>query len=96
MGNKWILATLFLAIIIGTIVSPFTSSHPDGLERVAEDHGFINLTTTLFNAPIPDYLIPGVENEVLATGLAGFLGVALTLIVTLGIGKFIAAKKRIS
>lgn len=93
MGNKWILATLLIAIIIGTILSPFASPHPDGLEKVAEDQGFIDLATTLFNAPIPDYLIPGSENESLGTAMAGFLGVLLTLIVTLGIGKIIAAKK---
>jgi len=47
----------------------------------------------LFTAPIPDYLIPGISNEVIATGLAGFIGVLLTLGITLIIGKVISAKK---
>jgi len=83
MNNKWVIATLFLALFIGTILSPFASPQPDGLEKVAEDNGFIDLAQNLFTAPIPDYLIPGISNEVIATGLAGFIGVLLTLGITL-------------
>jgi len=93
MGKKWIWLTLLMAIIIGSIISPFASSSPDGLERVAEDKGFINLAQTMFDAPIPDYLIPGVENEMLGTGMAGLLGVLFTFSIALGIGKLISAKK---
>lgn len=78
---------LALAIGIGVGVSPFASPHPDGLERVAADHGFAD-TGTLHaiqeGAPVPDYAFPGVTNERAATavaGLAGTLGVFL-----LGVG----------
>ena len=38
---KWFtILALALAIGLATAVSPFASSSPDGLNRVAEDHGF--------------------------------------------------------
>lgn len=93
MGNKWILATLFLALMIGTLLSPFASSHPDGFEKVAEAKGFIHSAISLFEAPIPDYLVPGITNESLGTSLAGFLGVALTFLIVFGIGKTLSKNR---
>ncbi|MDN5324121.1 MAG: cobalt/nickel transport protein [Clostridia bacterium] len=93
MFNKWILITLLLTVVIATFLSPFASSLPDGLEKVAEDKGFIELTITLFTAPIPDYLVPGIDNEALGTGLAGFLGVILTFAIVFSIGKIITVKR---
>lgn len=90
--NKGIFILFFLALVVGALLSPFASSSPDGLEKVAEDKGFIELAVTLFNAPIPDYLIPGIQSEVLATALAGFVGVVLTLIIVLGLGKLISKR----
>ena len=68
---------LALAVGLATAVSPFASSSPDGLERVAEDKAFIDsgrLAPIQEDSPVPDYAVPGVENERVATGLAGFLG----------------------
>ncbi|NLT95933.1 MAG: hypothetical protein GXW85_10500 [Clostridia bacterium] len=90
--NKGIFALLLLALAVGTLLSPFAASSPDGLEKVAEDKGFIELAKTLFYAPIPDYLMPGIQNQTLATALAGFAGVLLTLIIVLGLGKLISKK----
>jgi hypothetical protein len=68
---------LALAIGLATAASPFASSHPDGLERVAADKAFLDdgrLAPLQKDAPVPDYAFPGVENDRLATGLAGFIG----------------------
>jgi PDGLE domain len=70
---------LALAVAVGlaTAVSPFASSHPDGLEKVAEQKQFLDkgeLAAIQEDSPIPDYAFPGVENERVATGLAGFIG----------------------
>ncbi len=68
---------LALAVGLATAVSPFASSSPDGLEKVAEDKGFLedgSLAPIQEGSPIPDYAFPGIENERLATGLAGFVG----------------------
>jgi hypothetical protein len=84
---------LALAVAIGlaTAVSPFAASTPDGLERVATDKAFIDSGKSQ-DGPIGDYAFPGVENERLATGLAGFTG---TLIVfAFGVVLVKAARRR--
>jgi hypothetical protein len=68
---------LALAVGLATAVSPYASSSPDGLEKVATDKGFVEQGTlhALQNdSPIPDYAFPGIENERVATGVAGFVG----------------------
>ena len=57
----------------------FASQLPDGLERVAENMGFIDREGAVFHSPVPDYSWPGFLNEGLATSLAGLLGVAVVL-----------------
>ncbi len=71
---------LFLAIL-----SPLASSHPDGLEWVAEQKGFLDTARgPLFNL-IPDYVFPGIPNEALATILAGIIGALMVFGVAFGI-----------
>jgi hypothetical protein len=67
---------LVLAVAVGlaTGVSPYASSAPDGLERVAGDKAFLDEARPQADAPIAGYAFPGVENERVATGLAGFAG----------------------
>ena len=67
------LAALAVALVMAALASPFASSAPDGLERVAADQGFVDRGRTQ-DAPVPDYGMPGVEDPRVATGLAGFAG----------------------
>jgi hypothetical protein len=62
-----------VAIGLATAVAPFASSSPDGLERVAHDHGFAHHGRER-GAPVAGYAFPGVRDERLATGVAGFAG----------------------
>jgi hypothetical protein len=74
----FIVVALAVAVGLATAVSPFASSSPDGLERVAEDKAFLDqsrLHAVQEDAPVPDYAFPGVEDARVATGLAGFAGV---------------------
>ena len=85
-----IFVVLALAVAIGlaTAVSPFASANPDGLEKVADDKGFINegkLHSIQEDSPIPDYAFPGVDNGRVATGLAGFVGVLVVFAIGSGI-----------
>ena len=51
-----------VAIGLATAVSPLASSSPDGLEKVAEDQGFLDegrLAGVQEDAPVPDYAFPG-------------------------------------
>lgn len=83
-------SALVVALILGVFVSPFASSSPDGLEKVAEDKGFLEKAEETEPAwehsPIPDYAVPGVKNERTATGLSGLIGVLLTAAVAAGLG----------
>jgi hypothetical protein len=72
-------AILAVAVAVGlaTAVSPYASSSPDGLEKVAVEEGFAERATTHGGSPVPDYAFPGVDDPRLATGLAGFAGTLL-------------------
>ena len=70
------LAGLLLSVLL-VAIAPLASSHPDGLEWVAEELGFIHTAQDPLFKIIPDYAFPGIGNEALATIIAGVIGVAL-------------------
>ncbi len=84
-GSKavWV-AGLVIAVVLA-VLSPLASSHPDGLEWVAEQKGFLDTARAPFYEIIPDYVLPGVPNEALATILAGIVGLLIVLGVTLAV-----------
>ncbi len=77
---------LVVAVALAFLVAPRASSSPDGLERVAVDEGFAEEggDHVLADAPTADYGISGLDNEALATGLAGLLGIVVTFGVVWG------------
>jgi len=82
-GNKrkWIVLAV-VTLLAGGVISYFASPHPDGLERVAEDHGFIDKAESpSWTAWIADYEVPGIGVPLLKVGLAGLIGVALLFMV---------------
>ncbi len=84
IGLGRVLIIGYVIAIAVTLLAPLASGSPDGLERVAEDRGFIE---TALDAPysiIPDYTLPGVENEAVATILAGFVGVTIVYLLFAG------------
>lgn len=76
MSKKEILFGVFVAIFLALALSPFASSSPDGLEKVADDKGFLEKgeVEPIIPSPIPDYTWPGIGNERLATSAAGVFG----------------------
>ena len=77
-------AGIAIAVILA-VLSPLASAHPDGLEWVAEEQGFLAAARGPVYEIIPDYVLPGISSEALATILAGVVGVGLVLIVVLGV-----------
>jgi hypothetical protein len=67
---------LGIALFI-TLFSPLASSDPDGLEKVAEDKGFLEVANSPPYELISDYVFPWVGNEDLATILSGIVGVLI-------------------
>lgn len=84
----WVVG-LVIAVALA-IASPLASAYPDGLEWVAEQRGFLDAAQEPLYQIIPDYVLPGVSNEALATILAGVIG---TLIV-FGIAVAVAYSRR--
>jgi hypothetical protein len=76
----FLLGGLLVAIGLAMLVSGFASSAPDGLNKVAEDHGFAGSAKQhLFeNGPLAGYAVKGVNSDRLSTGLSGLIGVLIT------------------
>lgn len=82
--NRTVIAIgLVVAFLLAGFVSGYASSAPDGLEKVAAEEGFLDTAQDhgLADSPVADYALRGVEDERLAGGLAGVIGVALTFAV---------------
>lgn len=85
--NKGILIGGALITLILAILSPLASSHPDGLEWVAEKQGFLSIAQDSIYNLIPDYVMPGLNNEAVATIIAGVIGAAIVFVLALGIAQ---------
>jgi hypothetical protein len=91
LKKYWWVAGLLIALAV-TLFSPLASPHPDGLERVAEDTGFIDRAQDAPYEVIPDYVFPGIANEGAATIVAGLVGTLLMF--GLGYGLAWALRRR--
>jgi hypothetical protein len=93
----FVVLALAVAVGLGSAASPYASSSPDGLEKVAAEKQFLTdgkLHAVQEDAPIPDYAFPGIDNPRVATGVAGFVG---TLAVFgIGLGLAYALRRRSS
>lgn len=103
----FLLGGLLVSLLLAGVVSNFASSKPDGLDsatlegcttnadgeitggncpaREAGDH-------ELADGPLADYAIKGIDNEFVATGLSGVVGVLVTF--AIGGGLFWLVRRR--
>lgn len=83
----FVAAGVLLGLALAVFVSPFASSSPDGLERVAEDEGFADSATDheLGDSPLADYGVDGMDDEQLSTAASGLIGVLTTLGLATGV-----------
>jgi F420-0:gamma-glutamyl ligase-like protein len=84
----WILG-LIIALLMAGALSLFASTDPDGLEKVAEDMGFLSREEghAVMGSQMPDYKVLGISNSALASSLAGILGVIIVFGFCILIGK---------
>ncbi len=73
------------------LLSPLASGSPDGLERVAENLGFLDRGQDASYNVIPDYMVPGFEGG-FSTILAGLVGVLI--LAALGYGLATVLRRR--
>ncbi len=82
----WI-AGLLLTLVVAGVVSYYASSSPDGLEWAAGESGFAGTArdSAVAGSPLADYGVAGVDDGRLSGGLAGVIGVAVTLLLAGGL-----------
>ena len=85
--------------IIGQLTNGFRKvmgRDPDGLEKIAEQQGFLEKgeKQVFKHSPIPDYTMPGISNESVATGSAGFVGTLLTFAICYGFAWLISKRNK--
>jgi cobalt/nickel transport protein len=89
-GFIWI--GLGVSLLLALFLSPFASSSPDGLEKVAETKGFSERGEGWKGwkyAPFSKYAIPWIKNEKVSTALSGLIGTFAIFFIAMGIGKLI-------
>jgi hypothetical protein len=96
-NRKFFASALLASAIIAGGASFYASSSPDGLEKVAEDVGFIGTAKdhTFGDFTLADYGIAGFENARLSVGLAGLIGVGATALMATGMFMLIRKKSPI-
>ena len=93
LGRWWWAVGLAIAAVVVVMLAPLASSDPDGLERVAEDSGFIERAQNFFSGLLSGYAIPGIDDPVVSTILSGLLGVAIVVGVVFVLGRVIARRR---
>jgi len=84
-GRGWVVGGVLVSLV-AVLLSPLASSNPDGLERVAEDMGFLHLGQSAPFQILPDYTVPFLGQTPLSTIVAGAVGalVVLGLMIVIG------------
>ena len=88
----WLVPVVSILLISG-VLSLFASAWPDGLEKVAENVGFINLAEqvrVVVPTPLADYEIKGLGQ--IGTSIAGLVGSTACFTVAFGIAKVMKPK----
>jgi cobalt/nickel transport protein len=82
--KRFFLGFAVVSLLLAGVVSYFAASDPDGLDHVTEQHGIAEHAQDhpLGGWPLADYAVGGDDRF---TGLAGVLGVMLTLAVAGGL-----------
>ncbi|MEU6801811.1 energy-coupling factor ABC transporter permease [Streptomyces neyagawaensis] len=92
--RKLILAGLGTSLLLAGVVSFYASANPDGLEKVAADKGIDAKVEdhATADSPLADYGVKGLGDARLSGGLAGVIGVGVTVVA--GTGIFWAVRRR--
>jgi cobalt/nickel transport protein len=82
--KRFFLGFAVVSLVLAGVFSYFADSNPDGLDHVTEQHGIAEHAEEhpLAGWPLADYAVGGDDRF---TGLAGVLGVVLTLAVAGGL-----------
>lgn len=82
LPTRWfVVGALLVCLVLAGAVSYYASNSPDGLNRVAADHGLSakQKQSATHDSPLAGYDAKGVDNTRLSGGLAGIAGVVVVL-----------------
>lgn len=91
--HGWVWGALALIVLVVVAAAFLASGDPDGLERVAEDHGFLDAGIGHPFSVIADYVFPGLDDGPIATIVAGVIGVVVVFGVAWAIGRVLARRR---
>ena len=85
--RRFFVVALVVSLLVAGVASYYASAHPDGLEYVAEQTGFIDQAedSATADSPLADYQTAGVDDARLSGGLAGIIGVVVMLSLSTGL-----------
>ena len=92
-GLEFLAFGLVIALGLAIFVSPYACSWPDGLDKVAQKFGFEGHAATLIKTWIPDYRMPGISSEGIATAIAGAIGTLIMFGLACIIGRLLVQGK---
>lgn len=83
--KKFVIGGLVVAIIIAILAPFLASSNPDGLESAAEKVLLVEETEPMFEAPLPDYLVPALGESPLGGVISIVLGTIIAFLAMVGL-----------
>ena len=92
LRRGWWVAGLAIAALVVVFLAPLASSDPDGLNRVAQDNGFIGAAQDAAYSVIPNYTVPGLDGS-LSKVVAGLIGIAVVFAVMWLLGRVLARRR---
>ena len=90
-GRGWVVAGVMISLAV-VLLSPLASAFPDGLERVAQDLGFLETAKSAPFEVLPDYTVPFLGETPLSTILAGIIGALAVLAIAILAGRSLQKK----
>ena len=86
-NRAFFVSFLLLSLLVAGVASYYASSHPDGLNYVAQKTGFIDAEKPhpTSESPFAGYTTQGVDDGRISGGLAGIVGVLVMLGLSTGL-----------
>ncbi|MBS7657737.1 MAG: PDGLE domain-containing protein [Candidatus Bathyarchaeia archaeon] len=90
-NRKMIIFGIIISIIFVIVGCIWLSVSVETLDKIAEK--FEATEISIWNPPLPDYALPGFEENVMLNISVGILFTLITFLVSFGVGKALGRKK---
>jgi hypothetical protein len=91
--RRWWIGGLAVAALIVIVLAPLASPDPDGLQRVAQDQGFLGRAQAAVAQLLPGYTVPGIDDATLSTIVAGLIGISLVFGLAWALGMLLRRRR---